>query len=226
MSKGSSSGADQPEGAPDSQISRQQAMLNCQGLVRSLAWKIYQKLPANVDMEDLIAYGQLGLAEAAASFDAARGFAFTTFAYYRIRGAILDGLSQLSWFDPGDYHGSRYRQPHPSGDAAEDDDDLFEPPRETESRRRMVSLSGTNRDFEDRREVLPETALALQEMCQRLRTLVADMPGDEGKLLRAAYLDDIPLTVAADRLGISKSWASRLHERALKQLGRSLEKPA
>src|SRR4051812_22091921 len=76
----------------------QQLVHSCQGLVRSLAWQIHRKCPAQVELDDLIAYGQVGLAQAANEFDPVRANQFTTYAYYRIRGAILDGLSQLSWF--------------------------------------------------------------------------------------------------------------------------------
>src|SRR5439155_9969586 len=44
-----------------------------------------------------IGYGQLGLAQAAQEFDPERGIQFSTFAYYRIRGAILDGANQMNW---------------------------------------------------------------------------------------------------------------------------------
>ena len=68
-----------------------------QALVRSIASTIARRLPPNVDTEDLIAYGQVGLAGAARDFDPGRGTSFATFAYYRIRGAIYDGISRLSW---------------------------------------------------------------------------------------------------------------------------------
>lgn len=69
----------------------------CQGLVRSLAVRIHRKLPACIELDDLIAYGELGLLEAAQSFDPRRGCQFSTFAYYRIRGAIYDGAAKMGW---------------------------------------------------------------------------------------------------------------------------------
>ena len=71
--------------------------------MRSLASRIHHKLPPYVDLEDLVAYGQMGLAEAARDFDPARGTQFSTFAYYRIRGAIYDGLAKMSWFSRVEY---------------------------------------------------------------------------------------------------------------------------
>src|SRR4051812_48402265 len=100
--------------APDEkeQQRRQQQHLieTCQGLVRSLAWKMYQRVPRRqIALEDLVAYGQIGLLEAARDFDPGRGNQFTTYAYHRIRGAIYDGLSQMSWFSRFAYHSGRYQ---------------------------------------------------------------------------------------------------------------------
>ena len=78
------------------------------GLVRSLASQIHRKGPPNVDLEDMIAYGQIGLAEAAHDFDPSRGNQFSTYAYYRIRGAIYDGLAKMSWFGRAQYQQARY----------------------------------------------------------------------------------------------------------------------
>ena len=88
----------------------QQLMTDNQGLVRSLAKRIHRGLPSYVELEDLVAYGQMGLAEAAKSFDATRGHQFSTFAYYRIRGAIYDGLGKMNWFNRSQYEQARSQQ--------------------------------------------------------------------------------------------------------------------
>jgi len=63
--------------------------------VRSIAQTIISKLPAQIDINDLIGYGRIGLIEAVERFDRTRGVSFKTFAYYRIKGAIYDGLRQI-----------------------------------------------------------------------------------------------------------------------------------
>jgi DNA-directed RNA polymerase specialized sigma subunit len=83
--------------APLPTAQQQHWIEQCQGLVRSLAVRIHRKLPARIELDDLIAYGELGLLEAAQSFDARRGCQFSTFAYYRIRGAIYDGAAKMGW---------------------------------------------------------------------------------------------------------------------------------
>src|SRR6185436_14020281 len=57
--------------------------------------------------DDLVGYGHKGLIEAADRFDSKQGVTFTTFAYYRIRGAMLDGLRSMGWYSRSDY--ARYR---------------------------------------------------------------------------------------------------------------------
>ena len=90
--------------------SSQQLIGQCQGLVRSLARSIHRKLSPQADFEDLVAYGQVGLAEAARSFDPSIGSRFSTFAYYRIRGAIYDGLTKMAWFSRSQYNQIRTEQ--------------------------------------------------------------------------------------------------------------------
>src|ERR1043165_4246470 len=61
----------------------------------ALAAEFIRKIPAQVDRDDVVGYAELGLVEAARTFDPANGVHFKTFSYYRIRGAIYDGLRKL-----------------------------------------------------------------------------------------------------------------------------------
>ncbi|MFN9749398.1 MAG: RNA polymerase sigma factor FliA [Burkholderiales bacterium] len=61
-------------------------------LVRRLAHQMIAKLPANIEIDDLIQVGMIGLTEAFSRFDAGQGIQFETFATQRIRGAMLDEL--------------------------------------------------------------------------------------------------------------------------------------
>lgn len=221
---------------------RQQLMASCQGLVRTLAWQIHRKLPPQVELDDLIAYGQIGLAEGARDFDPARGNQFTTFAYYRIRGAILDGLSKMSWFNRNDYWRGRYERMANEvldverADAA----GASETPLEQDARW-LKGTSGalamvymfshrTNEDdeemgaasIEDRGVQAPSAVAIKREMMERLHELVDALPDDAAKLMRGTYFEGLTLKEAGERIGISKAWASRLHAKSLGQLARSL----
>src|ERR1051326_2323136 len=61
----------------------------------ALAAEFIGRIPAQVDKADVLGYAELGLVEAATTFNPAAGVHFKTFAYYRIRGAIYDGLRHL-----------------------------------------------------------------------------------------------------------------------------------
>ena len=71
-------------------------------LVRRLAHQMIAKLPANVEVDDLIQVGMIGLTDAMTRFDVAQGVQFETFATQRIRGAMLDELRNGDWMSRGD----------------------------------------------------------------------------------------------------------------------------
>ena len=66
-------------------------------LVKRIAYHLAGRLPASVEVDDLIQAGMLGLLEAAANYTADRGASFETYAGIRIRGAMLDALRKLDW---------------------------------------------------------------------------------------------------------------------------------
>jgi RNA polymerase sigma factor for flagellar operon FliA len=70
-------------------------------LVRRLAHQMIAKLPANVELDDLIQVGMIGLTDALSRYDAAQGVQFETFATQRIRGAMLDELRGNDYLSRG-----------------------------------------------------------------------------------------------------------------------------
>ncbi|MFT3813666.1 MAG: RNA polymerase sigma factor FliA [Acidovorax sp.] len=66
-------------------------------LVRRIAHHMIAKLPPNVELDDLIQVGMIGLAEALSRYEATQGVQFETFATQRIRGAMLDELREGDW---------------------------------------------------------------------------------------------------------------------------------
>lgn len=181
-----------------------------QGLVRAIAWKIHRKLAGRADLDDLIAYGQLGLLEAIAAFDATRNFKFTTYAWHRIRGAILDGLGRMTWFARADFERGKYESG--AGEAAD----------ATENRRPARSEFDAT-TMPDREPGAAERAMRL-ELIAFLADLVATLPEKEAALLRATFYEGRTLTEAARRVGISTPWASRLQTRTLADMRVALER--
>ena len=248
---GSPVAATTPPATPPA-VSPAQLVESCQGLVKSLAWKIHRKVPPQVELNDLIAYGQLGLVLAARDFDATRGGQFTTYAYYRIRGAILDGLSQMSWFSRAAYHQSRYERmssqvlsenaeaesaappasASPSENASHGESELRGEVQwfaDLASRLSVVYLASGpegetgHGDVVDQDPTPPSEAIA-NEMRTKLAELIDALPAPARSLIRATYFEGVTMQEAGSRLGISKAWASRLHSRTLEQLARSLRR--
>ena len=66
-------------------------------LIKHIAHRVAARLPANIEMRDLINAGVLGLIDAVDKFEPERNIKFKTYAEVRIRGAILDSLRNLDW---------------------------------------------------------------------------------------------------------------------------------
>jgi RNA polymerase sigma factor for flagellar operon FliA len=66
-------------------------------LVKRIAHHMIARLPASVQIDDLVQAGMMGLLDAASRFDEAQGIQFETFAAQRVRGAMLDELRESDW---------------------------------------------------------------------------------------------------------------------------------
>lgn len=77
--------------------SREQLILEYASLIKYIAQRIAARLPANIELDDLISSGVIGLMDAIDKFDESRDNKFKTYAEFRIRGAILDELRAQDW---------------------------------------------------------------------------------------------------------------------------------
>ena len=198
---------------PPSAAQRDDTFMLHQGLVRAIAWKMHQRVPRNVDLDDLVAYGQIGLLEAIAAFDATRGRKFTTYAWHRIRGAMLDGLGKMAWFDRAAYERGDYERKAAAASGTGD-----APPARRPAQTDMKPVGVKSRELD-----AGEASLRL-ELVMFLRDLLAALPEKEAILLRGTFFEGRTLTEAARRVGISTAWASRLQTRTLADLRIALER--
>ena len=206
--------------------------------VRSLAATVRKQFNAQLELDELISYGQVGLLEAADRFDAKVGANFLTFAHYRIKGAIFDGLRKMGILRGGDARGAYMaerataylgnlsdREAGGGNRGTRPDDDVREIS-DAVSGLAMVfaaSLDGGG-DGGGIDEHLPaDQRLELEQLKGRVKAAIEHLPEKEKKLLQGYYFQGKTLEEAGAEIGQSKSWASRLHARAIERLKQELE---
>src|SRR5580704_17235232 len=75
-----------------------------------IAKQVKRSISPNIETDDLISYGMTGLIEAANRYDPTLGANFSTFSYYRIRGAIYDGLRTMGTLSRTEYRRQRFEE--------------------------------------------------------------------------------------------------------------------
>ena len=82
---------------PVDQVPQQELVLRHADLVKRIAYHLVSRMPPNVEVDDLIQSGMIGLLDAAKHYSAAKGANFETYAGIRIRGAMLDEVRKSDW---------------------------------------------------------------------------------------------------------------------------------
>jgi len=200
--------------------------------VRSLAAQVRRQFSRQFEMDELVAWGQIGLLEAADRFDEKVGANFLTFAHYRIKGAIYDGLRKMGVLRGSDarsaYVGERSaaylgnladRDTGGGNRRGSFDDDV----REVSSAvMGLAMLLGVSMDAADGlgmdEGLAADERLELEQQKRRLRAALEKLPEKERALLEGYYFQGKTLEDAGGEIGQSKSWASRLHARAIERL--------
>jgi RNA polymerase sigma factor for flagellar operon FliA len=203
-------------------------------MVRAIARRISTKLPRHYDMEDLVSDGVMGLMSAAERFDPDRGVKFETFATYYIKGAILDNLPKLPTMQVNKIVPV---EPPPTGD---DDEEMASDAAVLTNKVTQIAYSyvlsldapsGGSDDGEDfnllkqlGKSDKVQHDLELEELQQILRLAIEQLPVQERTTLRYYYFHRMSFAEIGSKLGLSESWVSRIHRRALEQLRHKLGK--
>lgn len=199
------------------------------GLVLKVAKKIARRLPRQVEVDDLVGAGALGLVDAARKFDASRA-SFEAYAELRIRGAILDYLRGLD-FMPRSQRARARRIDEASRDltaingrAPEARDiaartGLTE--REVLSGRIVASIVPMDQDALDQLSVegrTPGEPLERRQLRARLSQAIARLPERTRRLLALYYVDEKTLKEIGVAFGVTESRACQLHSQAITKL--------
>jgi RNA polymerase sigma factor for flagellar operon FliA len=190
-------------------------------------------------LDDLRSAGREGLLSAARTFDPDRGVPFRRWANLRIRGAMIDGLRQWGGIPRSVYRAMRGIEAADLLQEAYDEEDAAKPAEtpHTADMRLSSYLAGiataialgrmhaAPRESVDAhgRSVTPEELFGNAELLARLKGIVSGLPRKERTLIERHYFRDQTLMRAARSLGLSKSWGSRLHARAIDRIARELQ---
>lgn len=216
-----------------SQLTRDQLIEQYRPYVRNIVGKIIKNMSRTVEFDDLVGYGELGLIEAADRFDPKFNVNFMTFAYYRIRGAVYDGLRSMGWISRSHYAKLRYEERANAYLSSVHDRNASNAPSSLNDEVNQIgdvisslaSIFITSLDASDHlqvesedRESNPHEQVEFSQAREVLKEALFKLPEQERQLLEFYYYKDMTLQEAGEKLGLSKSWASRLHSRAIQRL--------
>lgn len=225
------------------QLDRNALIRQYQPLVRKLAHHMMAKLPANVQVDDLIQVGLIGLSEALTRFEATQGVQFETFATQRIRGAMLDELRENDWVSRGTRKSQKEieeslrrlehrlgRSPLESEIAADlgmslsDYQSLLGKVRGTQ----LVYLEDMNHGSDDEDSFLdrhmgdtdadPLNMLRNQRLREALVAAINNLPEREQYIMSMYYEQDMNLKEIAAVLDVTESRICQLHSQSIARL--------
>jgi RNA polymerase sigma factor FliA len=207
-------------------------------LVDMLARQMRRQFGPRVQVDDLASHGRETLLAAARSFDPARGVPFKRWVCLRVRGAMIDSMRQSGNLPKRVYRKLRALQAAEHVHAASAEESVPATPEAADAKlgdqlgtAAMAMALGflTMRPSEaldtapdpDRS---PESNVGRAQILAKIREAIAERPEQERVLLTRHYFEDVTFEETARELGLSKSWASRLHSRAIEAVARRLKR--
>lgn len=228
-------------------LDRQDYIEKYSALVKRIAHHMIARLPASVQLGDLVQAGMLGLMDAANRYEEEQGAAFETYASQRIRGAILDELRQNDWLP----RSTRKSQRTLESVIGRLEQKLGRSPRESEIAAAMelsieayqallleaqghqllhyddFSADGDGAAFLDR--FLPEagpdplTMLTDGRFRQALADAIGQLPEREKNIMGMYYEQELNLKEIAAVLGVTESRICQLHAQSISRLRAKLK---
>lgn len=211
----------------------------CAPLVKRIAYHLLARLPASVQVDDLIQAGMLGLLEATRRYDPTQGANFTTFAEPRIRGAMLDEIRKGDWTPRSVHRKARevtaaiHAVETASGREARDRDvaerlgmtlaEYHETLADLRGQK-LLSLDEPGADQENEAERIPAPnadpaeAVNRDSLLKLLASAIDLLPEREKLVLSLYYDEELHLKEIGAVLGVSESRVSQLHSQALARL--------
>ncbi|HDH96645.1 MAG TPA: FliA/WhiG family RNA polymerase sigma factor [Proteobacteria bacterium] len=226
-------------------MSRQELIERYAPLIKLVATRMIRRLPPQVELDDLLHAGVVGLIDAAEKFDPDRDIKFETYAEFRIRGAILDELRSLDWVPRSlrqKFHEleraydkllKEYNRPPTQEEIArelqiseEEIEDLFAKACGSV----LMSLDDMGYTNEDGHvtspmeflkradEPDPIAVLSSKEVCQVLIKAIDELSERERMVISLYYFDGLTMKEMGELLGVTESRISQIHNKAIMHL--------
>lgn len=200
-------------------------------LVDDIAQTIHANQGADVDFDDLRAYGFEGLLQARDRYRHDKGVAFSTFAYYRIRGAILDALRSDSWSARNHAYSveDRIALNDHLADHHEANGHLPRAKSLQDSIARIDQMVGDSitvllmrhfdvQDLQATDDHPQHDDLQKRRRLQRIRRALDELTDNEREVLTRYQLHEESMTDIADDMDYSRGWISRINARAIDKI--------
>ncbi|BCX81592.1 RNA polymerase sigma factor for flagellar operon FliA [Methylomarinovum caldicuralii] len=209
-------------------------------LVQRIAHHLKGRLPASVQIDDLIQAGMIGLLEASRQYDASQGASFETYAGIRIRGAMLDEVRRYDWTPRSVHRKAReiseamYRIERRTGRDARDTEVAEELGISLDEYHKILrdavgcrlfsieELSETGDAFlEDHSggdADLPVEQLSRERFKAALADAIASLPERERLSISLYYEEEMNLKEIGQVLGVSESRVCQINSQALLRL--------
>lgn len=225
--------------ASNQYISQDELVTSHVDLVKRIAHHLVARLPASVEIDDLLQAGMIGLLEASRNFDASKGASFDTYAGIRIRGSMLDEVRRLDW-TPRSVH-QKHRQVSAAvreiqaetGRPAESQEiaarlgisiDEYHDILADSAGSRLFSFEEANEDWQVGQELpasdvaTPDQAFGDDQFREFLIEAIGDLPERERLVLSLYYERELNLKEIGAVLGVSESRVCQIHGQALVRL--------
>ena len=208
--------------------------------VKKLAHRIRIQFNPPMEIDELVSCGTIGLQEAMGRYDASTKIKFETYAYYRVRGAMIEGISRQCTLSR--HMAAKLRLLTKSNDYMEGMSADLGGRTEKDPAVSASILAGVLRDLasihtlhtavstaikpgerggETEIEFVDDASAAKHEeavQSSEIKTLMERLPGEQAEVLRLYYFQDKTLEEAGKEMGVTKGWASKLHNSAIKKL--------
>lgn len=211
--------------------------------------RISVSLPKNVSREDLKSLGMIGLFDALEKFDPKRDLKFDTYASFRVRGAILDGLRKEDWLPRStrdkakklDAAVGKLEQRYMRNVTAEEiAEELNIPVAEVYTTMNeyffanVLSIDESAKEHDDpdrsiltikdERAVIPEDSVLKNEVIQEISEMISQLNEKEQLVISLFYQEELTLTEIGQIMNLSTSRISQIHSKCMFKLRKSLEK--